>query len=220
MTACLSGEPSKQQLIPPLAELFFARQGGTCPSYELVTSHNAAQVWAVAARLADVLDTQLIDVQPRVPMSHSESGRLPWMVSNAPAHWFTRFVDALRYLSDDTGAGQCSIPRCTGEKVALHLLVEGVTDSHDPDIRHLIPAACTGQPVLEWDGTWEVFATALFPDPRVQSLIRIGLDGVMDDYERVAERGIVGLGVERWFDPFDEHDPERPWPMCGCQALS
>jgi hypothetical protein len=183
MTAKPGSEPSMQRLIPPFAELF-ARQGGTCPAYELVTLLIAAHVWAIATQLAAVLDAQLIVVQSRIPMSHSEWGWLPWLVSNAPGDRFGRCVDGVHGLADDAAAGRCPIPRCTAEEVALHLVLEDVRDPRDRDLQTLISRACAGLPVPDGDGNWGVVATALFPNPRVRSLIADGFHGIRDNYER------------------------------------
>lgn len=212
-------EHSDELLIPHFTELFFARQGGSCLCIDLLTPRNAADLWAAAIKLADVLDAQLVDVQSRIPLSHSEWGRLPWVVTDATVEWFGRFVDAVLDLADDAAAGRCPVPRCTGEEVALFLVLEDITDSSDPDLKNLTNTARSGLPVLEWDGKWEAVASALFPSPRVRSLIADGFDGISDDYELVAETGIVRLAVERWFDPYDELDPQRPMPICGCPVL-
>lgn len=207
---------SEELLIPPFAEIFFAKEGGRCPTSDLITPRNSADVWSAAIKLADVLDAQLTDIEARIPLSHSEWGRLPWVVTDAPVEWFGRFVDAVLDLADDAAAGRCPVPRCTGEEMALHLVLEDITDSPDPSLKQLTSIARSGLPVLKEDGDWDAVASALFPSPRVRALIADGFDGISDDYELVAETGIVRLAVERWFDPYDEFDPVRPLPMCGC----
>jgi hypothetical protein len=220
MTAHATGKPSEQRLVPPFTELFFARQGSACAAYELMTPRNTAHIWAAATQLAAVPDAQLIDVQTRIPLSHSEWGRLPWVITNAPVDWYGELIDAVVNLGDDAAAGRCPIPRCTGEEMALHLVLEDITDSHDPALSDLTSAACAGLPMLDWDSNWPVIDATLFPNLQVRSLIADEFGGISDDYELVAETGIVRLGLPRWFDPYDECDPERPEPTCGCPALS
>jgi hypothetical protein len=204
MTTQPRRERSDELVIPPFTELYFARQDGRCPAYELITPRNSADLWAAAIKLADVLDAQLVDVQSRIPLSHSEWGRLPWVVTDAPVDWFGRFVDAVLDLADDVAGGRCPVPRCTGEEMALLMVLEDITDSVDPALRNLADTARSGLPVHDWDGNWEAVASALFPSPRVRGLMADGFDG------------LVRLAVVRWFDPYDELDPVRPLPICGC----
>jgi hypothetical protein len=220
MTGHPRRERAEQLLIPDFTGLFLTRRGTRCPAYELVTPRNAADLWAAAIKLADVLDAQLGDIQSRIPLSNSEWGRLPWVVTDEPVQWFGRFVDAVLDLADDAASGRCPIPRCTGEGVALHLVLEDITDSRDPALSDLRATACAGLPERNWDGNWQAVASTLFPDPRVRALIADGFDGIDDDYKLVAGTGIVRLAVERWYDPYDELDPHRPLPMCGCPELS
>jgi hypothetical protein len=216
MTVHSRHERPDELLIPSFAKIFFAKDGGRCPASELITPRNAADLWSTAIKLADVLDAQLGDIEARIPLSHSEWGRLPWVVTDASVEWFGRFVDAVLDLADDAASGRCPVPRCTGEEMALHLVLEDISDSYDPALRRLAETARSGLPLLDWDGNWDAVACALFPSPQVRALIADGFDGISDDYELVAETGIVRLAVERWFDPYDEFDPVRPLPICGC----
>jgi hypothetical protein len=213
-------EPRDRRLIPPFTALFFPSEASTCPCRDLVTPRNAARLWAAPAQLADVLDAQLTDVTSRLPLSHSEWGRLPWVVGNAPADWFGGLIDAIFSLGDDAASGRCPVPRCTAEEMALHLILEDITASRDPDLLDLASTACAGLPVLDWDNRWDIVAAALFPDPHVRTLIADGFGGIDDDYELVAETGIVRLAVSRWFEPCNDDVPERPALACGCEAPS
>jgi hypothetical protein len=220
MTAPLRGEPSEERLIPPFTEMFFARQGGTCAASELMTPGNTAQLWAAANQRASVLDVQLIDVQSRIPLSHSEWGRLPWLVTDAPDDWFGEFIDAVINLGDDAAAGRCPIPRCAAEEMALHLMLEDITSSPDPGVSDLTATACTGLPILDWDDNWQGHRRRAVPEPAHPVPDRVGFEDISGDYELVAETAIVWLAVNRWLNPYDECDPQRPASMCGSRVLS
>jgi uncharacterized protein len=220
MTAPTRRDPEEQILIPDFTGLDFARQGCRCPAYAMVTPRNAAALWAAAIKLADTLDAQIVDIKDRIPLSTSEWGRLPWVVTDARVEWFGRFVDGVLGLADDVASGRCPIPRCTGEDVALHLAIEDLMNLSDGSLIDLTATAKAGLPVLDWDDNWDDLAPILFPDARMRHLIADGFDGIDDDYELVAETGIVRLAVHRWFEPFDELMPERPESICGCPVIT
>jgi hypothetical protein len=207
--------------VPPFAARFDdPRPGAWCRAHEVLTPRNAAHLWSAATSLADLLDTDLDAVRAHGPLTDNEWGRLPWVVSPAAGlDWYGQFVDTVVTLGDDLAAGRCPVPRCTAEEVALHLILEDVTEPADPALPERIARTCRGLPVREWDGRWETVAAALFPYPKVRRLIADGFGGITDDYELVAETGLVRLAVYRWFEAFDDLAASRPAPACECREL-
>jgi hypothetical protein len=206
--------------VPPFAALFDdPRPGAWCRAHEVLTPRNAARLWAAATHLADALDEDLGDVEAHIPLHGSEWGRLPWLVSLdlVGPDWCGQFIDAAVTLADDLAGGRCPVPRCTAEEVALQFVLEDVVEPDD-EVSVRLPGSCRGLPTREHDGEWEGLAVALFPYPKVRRLIADGFAGITDDYELVAETGLVRLAVYNWFGPFGEA-PTRPVAACDCKDL-
>ena len=210
-----NAETAAWEDVPPFEEMFRWRLNQGCIAREFLTPRNAAHLWVAATRLAFLLDEQINDVRSGIPLIHSEFGRLPWVVYPYP-DWCGRFIDTVVSLGDDLASGRCPVPRCTGEEVALHLLLEDVVEFAELDLGDRLAEVCPGLPAAEWDGEWDGVALGLFPDRRVRLLIADNFGGITDDYELVAETGLVRLAVEHWFEPYDASFPVRPLPMCEC----
>lgn len=206
--------------VPPFAALFDdPRPGAWCRAHELLTPLNAARLWAAATHLADALDEDLGDVEAQISLHDNEWARLPWLVSLdlVGVDWCGEFIDAAVILADDLASGRCPVPRCTAEEVALQLVLEDVVEPDD-EVSVPPPDPCRSLPAREHDGEWERLAVALFPYPKVRRLIANGFGGITDDYELVAETGLVRLAVCNWFGPFGEA-PTRPAAGCDCKDL-
>jgi hypothetical protein len=206
---------SGARLLPDFNVVFAPQPGSPCRTRELLTPRNAAHLWVAATELADILDAQLTHATQPILLSHSDWDRLPWVATGARMEWCGRFIDAIFDLADDVASGHCPVPRCTGEEMALRLILEDIADPGNPYLTDLTEIACDGLPISDWDGNWDVVATELFPDARVRSLISDNFGGIDDDYDLVAETGIVRLAVERWFDAHDDRIPERPTRPAG-----
>jgi hypothetical protein len=215
VTAEQDGEMASARLLPDFDLVWAARQGGACQTRDLMTPRNAAQLWVAATELSDALDVERALLHTPI---HGAWVRLPWVVSCTPDEWYGQFVDTVLDLADDVAAGRCPVPRCTGDEMALHLVLEDIADP-DEYLHDLIAIASDGLPFSGWDGNWEVLAAELFPNPRVRSLLADNFGGIDDDMELVAETGIVRLAPERWFHTFADV-PERPTPACGCEVGS
>ena len=203
---------------PRFAELFTDRAVALwCPAHEVLTPRNAAQIWAAAMNLAEILDGQRSDVAQAVLPCDSEWRRMPWLVQGAQPEWCGRFVDCVVNLADDVAAGRCPIPRCTAEEMALQLVMDDVVAPSDQRSTDLARSVCVGLPTSEWDQEWDEVASSLFPYPAVRRLVADGFGGHVDDYDLVAETGLARLAVHRWFDPLDDGTPPRPNDACDCR---
>jgi hypothetical protein len=206
--------------IPPFAQLFNGqRSDGWCAAHEVLTARNAAQLWVAATSLAGALDAQLDDTRASVLPYLSEWERMPWVVQNAGSEWSGQFVDSVVILADDVASGRCPIPRCTAEEMAMQLVLEDVTDPPDSNARDQLNDIARGLPVSDWDEEWDDVAASLFPYPKVRRLVADRFGGHVDDYELVAETGLVRLAAHRWFDPFDDCAPRRPASVCDCAGM-
>jgi hypothetical protein len=210
------GDAPGRRLLPDFDMVWSARRRGSCSTCQVLTPRNAAHLWVAATQLADILDAERAFINTPV---HGAWVRLPWVVCSVPDEWYGQFVDTVLDLADDVATGRCPVPRCTGEEMALHLILEDIVEPEDSDLPDLIAIACDGLPISDWDGNWEVLAAELFPNPRVRALLADNFGGIDDDLELVAETGIVRLAPERWFHTFGDV-PERPAPACGCEARS
>jgi hypothetical protein len=209
--------------LPPFAELFDdPRPGAWCRAHELMTPRNAAALWAAAIHLADVLDEDLSDVIAANPVTHTEWTRLPWVVhvDCEGVEWCGQFLDSLVTLVDDLAAGRCPVPRSTAEEVALQMVMEDIVENPDDAFADRIIDTCRSLPARNQDNAWDDLALALFPYPKIRRLIAEGVHGITDDYELVAETGLVRLAVSNWFDSFDGCVPTRPLPACACKDLT
>jgi hypothetical protein len=217
MSARLSDDGPDRRLLPDFDAVWSIRRRALCSSCEILTPRNAAHLWVAATQLADTLDAEREFIDTPV---HGEWVRLPWVVAICTsAEWYGQFVDTVLDLADDIAAGRCPVPRCTGEEMALHLMLEDIAEPRDSDLPDLVAIASDGLPISDWDENWEVLAAELFPSPRVRALLADNFGGIDDDLELVAETGIVRLAPERWFHTFGDA-PQRPTPACGCQVSS
>ena len=196
------------------------RPSAWCGAHEVLTPRNAAQLWAAAIRLAHVLDEQLDDIRQPVYPCGSEWRRMPFVAVGESPDWYGQFIDCVVSLADDVASGRCPIPRCTAEEVALHLMLEDIVEPEDRGVAEVVTSVTRGLPVREWDEEWDEVAASLFPCPLVRRLLADGLVHCCDDdYELVAETGLVRLAVNRWFEPLDELTPTRPTLACDCGQL-
>ena len=168
--------------------------------------HIAATADSLAAQIrseADALGTSSIT---RANRSHVPVlGSLPSQTFSQSRFWRHQFAEAAVALAGDTRRWGAPIPRCTGEEMALHLILH----------RAAADAGCPRGRVLDWpDGGsattqgWGDLFEYLFEDHDVLMLHHILVE-VLE-----AQRG-VNLAPQQWFTEFATaiELPPRPGPV-------
>lgn len=167
---------------------------------EYITPRLARRLWTAALFCADTWRqagserSLLVEDLPPVAWPH------------AVGTWYERFVDCFDALADRIALGQIAddeITTCTGEEMALHLIVdlaEREFDSgFDSDGEALDQLPDRGAA----DSAFERARDVLLRDEDVLMLYDASLDGIDDpDNDLAAAYRIVNLHPVQWFLPF------------------
>lgn len=170
--------------------------------------HIAAAGESLAAQIraeADVLGTAPItaDNCHQVPVL----GSIPRQTFSESLLWRYQLAQAAARLAADTRRWGAPIPRCTGEEMALHLILH----------RAAATAGCPRDRVFDWpdnDGTpaegWGDLFEYLFEDHDVLMLHHLPVD------EMEAQRGL-NLAPRQWFSEFETAVtlPPRSGPLAA-----
>jgi hypothetical protein len=101
-------------------------------------------------------------------------------------------------------------PRCTGEEMALHLMLEraqAITRNRPNAVRDLV----ADLPEAKEDYDWDMCSTVLFQDHDVLMLFDDAFDGVeAEDSDINQTMGMVNLAADDWFKPFAQDDARDP----------
>lgn len=122
--------------------------------------------------------------------------------------WLNRFITSFdlieaRLASGD--AGELSLTRCTGEEMALHLVIDHAEADYESrvDIFDEQLAELPGRG--EADHDFDLMRDVLLRDADVLMLFDMTLDGIEDPSSEEARReGTANLHPEQWFLPFDD----------------
>jgi hypothetical protein len=159
-------------------------------------------VWSTGEFLADTyVDAQYYeDDLPPVAIRHL--GRLD---DQGRTTWLERFAASFLYFSDCASAGVIPSPRCTGEEMALHILLDFVSgDIQDLDDTHAEDKDFRALPETT-RGLSESLSLAKdnwFEDHDVLMLFDDVLEGIESDEEIGNVMGIINLQPDSWFIPF------------------
>lgn len=151
--------------------------------------HRRAGILATTARkiateirtAADALGTAAVG-----PSQRHILAALPACTYAQSRFWRYQFADCASRLADDSKRWGAPVPRCTGEEMALHLILHRTTTD-------------TGQ-------SWSNLAEDLFQDNDVLTLYDIPVDAVTGPI------GAVQLTPAQWFTEFTTPFPLPPRP--------
>lgn len=190
-----TGRPSSED-VPDFAQLYGRRPGATAP----MTPRMAYWLWRTALYLDDVWRDARDD-----PESLFES--LP-LIARPFAHgpWLERFTEGFAALAERIGRGESGseMATCTGEELALHLVIDLAEAQLADGTLRPADAAAAGLPRHRAaDRDFERMRTLLFEDSDVLLLFDPSLDGIEDpDNEAAQAERLVNLHPRDWFLPF------------------
>jgi hypothetical protein len=161
----------------------------------------ACALWIVAGVLADLwredLDdpTLLLDELPLVARPVADRA------------WLERFVGCFEDLHRRIGGGvadSVSLPRCTGDEMALHVVI-ATAEAHVADGLLDEDALWSSLPVSDRDSDFELAREYLLQDHDVLHLFDPALDGIeADDDPDLSSLRTANLHPRDWFKPFGE----------------
>jgi hypothetical protein len=206
---------------PDFAALFAVCRCGrdscrACSGYQL-TPRSAAVLWAVSQILADqgYDDVTEHGDEPVVDADASDwalFGRYPRLTWRQDAVWRRQAARAYDDLTEDLAAGRWPRPRCAGEELALHLILEDAPSAVSDDwagLGEMLPRLPEHPDDYDWDLVSEVF----FQDHDILELFDVEMDGIEDpDSEDNRARGIGDYRPQAWFRTFlnmDSRDGRR-----------
>lgn len=170
--------------------------------HAFVTPRMAYRLWAGAQFCGDTWRLEKDD--PRVMLTDLPPIADRW----AEGVWLDRFIASFDLIEGRLAAGDVSpvsLTRCTGEEMALHLVIdhaEGDFDSGiDPSGGELDQLPGRG----DADHDFELMRDVLFRDLDVLLLFDMRLDGIEDPSSEVARlEGTADLHPTQWFLTFDD----------------
>jgi len=185
-----------------------------CSGYQL-TPRTAAVLWAVAEILADQGYDDVTQYGDE-PVVDDEAwalfGRYPRVTWRQDAVWRRQAARACDDLIEDIEAGRWPRPRCAGEEMALHLMLEDAPTAVQDGwagLDETLPRLPGHPDDYDWDMAGEV----LFQDHDILDLFDVELDGVEDpDSEHNRVMGIGDYRPQAWFGTFlnmDRRDGRR-----------
>ena len=180
-----------------------------CSSWQL-TARTAAVLWQVSGVLSDLAYE---DVHMHGDAPVGEDGvwyvfdRYPRITYGQDAVWRRQAARAYDDLSSDLEAGTWPTPRCLGEEMALHVMLEDapdmVTDSWD-----VLADVVEALPEHPDDFDWEMCSEVFFQDHDVLTLFNEALDGIEDpNFEGNRWAGMGDMRPTAWFRPFNNVEP-------------
>lgn len=165
----------------------------------------AYQLWTAADYLTDAFIDEMLfeDELPEVALSYLDE-----VDEHADNIWLSRFTASFLYFTDCFASGTIPYPRCTGEEIALHLLLDcaqsfieaaacpGALKS--PDLEALPPFSCdTADLLTQAREDW-------FEDQDFLLLYHAELDvqDFLDNIHDYSDIGFLNLHPATWFLPF------------------
>jgi hypothetical protein len=141
-------------------------------------------------------------------------GSLPPLTLRRNGQWRRQMARTFDDLTADLKTPETAgvEPRCTGEEMALHLIIHrarSITANRPNAVRSLV----TGLPAHRADYDWDACSDVLFQDHDVLMLFDARLDGLEDPDSGISQAlGMVNLDTDDWFEPFSPdsaRDPDR-----------
>lgn len=174
--------------------------------HRYVTPRMAYRLWTGAQYCGDTW--RLADGDPRALLIDLPPIAYRWV----EGAWLDRFIESFDSIEDRLAAGKVSplsLTRCTGEEMALHLVI----DHAEADFESGIDASGGELERLpargEADHDFELMRDILLRDLDVLLLFDLRLDGIDDPESEVARiEGTANLHPARWFLPFDDVEEE------------
>lgn len=187
-----------------------------CSGFQL-TPRTAAVLWTLMQIAADHAYEDVIEHGDE-PVLDNE----PWMLFDRypkitwrqDAVWRRQAARAFDDLTEDLAAGLWPHPRCPGEEMALHLVLEDAPDAVDEGwagLDQTFPRLPEHPDDYDWDLASEVF----FQDHDILDLFEVEMDGIEDPDSE--QNRIMGMGDYRplaWFRTFlnmEPRDGRRPF---------
>jgi hypothetical protein len=170
--------------------------------HAFVTPRMACRLWMGAQFCGDTW--RLEDGDPAIALTDLPPITHRWAVGA----WLDRFIESFDLIERRLAAGDVSplsLTRCTGEEMALHLVIDHAEGDLDSGID-----ASGGQieqlPDLGGrDHDFELMRDVLLRDLDVLLLFDMRLDGIEDPSSEVARlEGTANLHPAQWFLPFDD----------------
>lgn len=200
--------------------------GGEWPGddeeYEDVLTARTAAVLALAGEELSTQawqDVQALGDEPLRRGAGGVFGQLPSITLRRDGQWRRQLARAFDDLTGDlrSAAGPTAEPRCTGEEMALHLMISrarSITANRPKSVRDLVAELPASEADYDWSGCSEI----LFEDHDVLMLFDDQLDGMADPESDVHQSmGMVNLAADDWFEPFrtdNARDPHRGFRHC------
>ncbi|MFJ9041060.1 hypothetical protein ACIRF8_31360 [Streptomyces sp. NPDC102406] len=175
---------------------------------------------AVLARAGEELSTlawQEVTALGDEPLAHGAGGvfgQLPAITRRQDGQWRRQMARAFDDLTGDlrTAAPAGVEPQCTGEEMALHLMIiraRSITTNRPRAVQDLVAHLPQSGADYDWPGCSDL----LFEDHDVLMLFDARLDGMEDPDSDVHQAlGMVNLAADEWFEPFraeGARDPDR-----------
>ena len=155
--------------------------------------HNSAEI-AVEMLRADIADEYLEEYLEL---------NLPLVCHGADEVWVNRFVECFDSIAGRIAQGEVPYPRCTGEEMALHIVLDHARDQiDDAELTWDQDDAFSTLPSSLDDGDLGFLRSVLFEDDDVLMLFNLKLDGIEDDAELGESMGFANLHPTKWFLPF------------------
>lgn len=182
-----------------------------CSGYQL-TPRTAAGLWTVAQILADrgYDDVAEHGDEPAVDEYEHEwtlFGRYPRITWRQDAVWRRQAARAYDDLTEDIAGGRWPRPRCAGEEMALHLILEDAPAAVEDDWGGL-DEMLARLPEHPDDHDWDMASEVFFQDHDILELFDVEMDGIEDpDNEDNRARGIGDYRPQAWFRTFSNMDP-------------
>lgn len=183
---------------------------------DLLTPRTAAVLRLAGEELAD-LAWQEVAALGDESLSRGAGGvfgSLPPITLHRDGQWRRRMARAFDDLvADLREPREAEVePRCTGEEMALHLMIaraEAITRNRPRTVGELV----AGLPRHVEDYDWSMCSSVLFQDGDVLMLFDAALDGLEAEDSGIGQvMGMVNLHPDDWFAPFSPdgaRDPER-----------
>lgn len=156
--------------------------------------------WTLADDVYDAIE-DLAEIPDFAAHEISVLNDFPPCTWTQTATWWREQARCCDDLASEAAAGIDPEPRCTGEEMALHLILQRAQAiASDPtDIRADLTA---GLPACEGDSDWDGPLDFLFQDHDVLMLFDNDADGYAEPHSST-----VNLALEKWFDPFADSPP-------------
>ena len=200
--------------LPDFAALFPLCRCGrdscdACTGYQL-TPRTAAVLWTVAQVLADQGYDDVVHHGDE-PAADDDLwalfNRYPRITWTQDAVWRRQAARAYDDLTQDIGTGRWPRPRCPGEELALHLILDAAPDAADDGWAGL-DDTLSRLPQHPDDLDWDMASDVLFQDHDILDLFNIEMDGLEDpDTEQNRAIGMGDYRPQAWFRTFLNMDP-------------